>query len=315
MDEKSEKMNLRQIRYFCSVVEAGSAVHAAEQLFVAPTAISMQISQLEQQLGGLLFDRSRRPMELTSLGLFFYPRAKELLAASQRLDEEAQTIAQGNCGWLAIGFARSALFSVLPASVRLFREKYSDVHLDLFEELSEYQTEQLHKGRIDIGISRFIGPYPCPDDLHAMVLFEDPFVAALPLDHPLAKKPRVTVQDLEALPYILYPKDSKSPFGAQMRALLGGMGANPVVSYEAIEIHTALALVGAGLGFTLVGRSISVNNRADVAFVPVESLETSSSMVAFSRRDNGNAFVDHFLEVLAMVSRDELNTFDQTNTV
>jgi DNA-binding transcriptional LysR family regulator len=299
-------MNLRQVKYFCTVVEAGSAVQAAEQLFVAPTAISMQISQLETQLGGLLFDRSRRPMELTSLGYYFYPRAKELLAASLRLDAETKTLAQGKSGWLAIGFARSALFSVLPASVRLFREKYNNVHLDLFEELSEYQPEQLRKGRIDIGISRFLGGYECPDDLCGTVLFDDPFVAALPLDHPLARQTSIHARDLAALPYILYPKDSKSPFGAQMRAMLGTLGVNPDVSYEAIEIHTALALVGAGLGFTLVGRSIAINNRPDVAFIPVEALPASTTVVAFSHPKNKNAFTDYFLEVLTTVSINEV---------
>ena len=105
-------MNLRQLKYFCEVVEARSAAHAAERLFVAPTAISMQLSQLEQHVGGLLFDRARRPMELTPLGRFFYPRAKELLSQARRLDDEVRGIAVGNRGWLGVGFIRSTLFSV-----------------------------------------------------------------------------------------------------------------------------------------------------------------------------------------------------------
>ena len=68
-------MNLRQLRYFCEVVDAGNARAAAEKLFVAPTAISMQISQLEELLGGSLFDRRTRPMTLTPLGQFVYPKA------------------------------------------------------------------------------------------------------------------------------------------------------------------------------------------------------------------------------------------------
>ena len=62
-------MNLKTMRYFCEVVEAGSAANAAERLFVAPTAISMQLAQLESQLGGELFDRSRRPVSYTHLTL------------------------------------------------------------------------------------------------------------------------------------------------------------------------------------------------------------------------------------------------------
>ncbi len=70
-------MNLRQLRYFCEIVEAGSAAAAATRLHVAPTALSMQLGQLEDQLGGELFDRSRRPMELTALGRYFGKRLAE----------------------------------------------------------------------------------------------------------------------------------------------------------------------------------------------------------------------------------------------
>src|SRR5881394_246102 len=124
-------MNLRQLRYFCEVVETGSAVRAARRLFVAQTAISMQLAQLEETLGGALFDRSRRPMELTALGKFFYPRARELLIEDRRLEEEARGLAAGKRGWLGVGFVRSVIYSVLPDAVRAFREAYPEVQLDL----------------------------------------------------------------------------------------------------------------------------------------------------------------------------------------
>src|SRR5206468_10550495 len=86
-------MNLRQLRYFCEIVESGSAVAAASRLHVAPTALSMQLGQLEEELGGELFDRSRRPMELTALGRYFHPRARMLLAEAKHLQEEARGVA------------------------------------------------------------------------------------------------------------------------------------------------------------------------------------------------------------------------------
>lgn len=291
-------MNLRQLRYFCEVVEAGSAAHAAERLFVAPTAISMQLTQLEEHLGGELFDRSRRPMQLTSLGKFFYPRAKELLSEATRLDDEARGIAAGRRGWLGIGFVRSALFSILPRAVRRFREQFPDIHLDLVEVLSEYQPTKLREGRIDVGIGRFIGSPEQPADLTNAVMVDEPFVAAIPIDHPLARQASLTGADLSSLPFILYPKDPMSPFGPQMLALLQAAHGHPVVSYEAIEIHTALALVGAGLGGTLVGKSIAENNRSDVAFLPLEDIKESSRVVAVTRKGEDSKLVASFLEVL-----------------
>ena len=292
-------MNLRQLRYFCEVVEAGSATHAAERLHVAPTAISMQLGQLEAHLGGELFDRSRRPMEPTPLGRFFYPRAKELLLQAARLDDEAKGLATGSHGWLGIAFTRSATFSVLPRTIRQFRAAYPQVQLDLVEALSEYQPAQLRQGRIDIGLSRFIGPCEAPPDLRHAVTLDDPLVAALPLHHPLAGRTSLRAAELADIPFILYPKDPISPFGQQIVAALKAAGAEPAVAYSAVEIYTALSLVAAGLGATLVARSIAENNRTDVVFLPVDDIATSTTVVAVTRADEKSRLVSAFLDILA----------------
>ena len=292
-------MSLKTMRYFCEVVEAGSAANAAERLFVAPTAISMQLAQLESQLGGELFDRSRRPMALTDLGKFFYPRAKELLQQMSRLDSEARGIASGSGGWLSIGFTRSATFSLLPRAIRRFRAAYPEVQLDLVEALSEYQPAQLRQNRIDVGLSRFIGDFEAPDDLTHAVKLDDPLVAALPIHHPLARRKSLTAAALAEVPFILYPKDPLSPFGQQIVAILKAAGgAEPTVAYGAVEIYTALALVSAGLGATLVGRSIADNKRNDVAFIPVRDIHASTTVVAVTRNNESSKLVAAFLDIV-----------------
>ncbi len=242
-------------------------------------------------------------MELTALGKFFYPRAKELLTHAERLDDEVRGVATGSWGWLAIGFTRSAIFSLLPTAIRNFREQCPDVHVDLVETLSEYQAEQLRQHRIDLGISRFIGPFERASDMHYEVILEEPFVAALPVGHPLAKQGSVSVEEFTSLPFILYPKDSRSPFGRQMFSLLQEVGGTPVVTYEAVEIHTALALVGAGLGGTVVGRSIAENSRSDVACIPISDQAIGTSVVAVTRRDEDSRLLASFLSMLRDVAR------------
>lgn len=292
-------MNLRQIRYFCEVVAAGSAVHAAQRLHVAPTAISMQLAQLESLLGGELFDRSRRPMELTALGKFFHPRAQELLTQAQRLEDETKGIAAGSHGWLGVAFARTSTFSILPRAIRRFRDAYPQVQLDLLEAVSEYQPEQMRQGRIDIGISRFLGDIKVPADLHYTTIMDDPLVAALPVSHPLAQRSSICLADFATVPFILYPKDIHSPFGQQMLDILRQAGVTPVIAYSAMEIYTTLSLIGGGLGGTLVARSISENKRPDVAFVPVSDIRTTTTLVAITRPDEDNKLVTAFLEILA----------------
>lgn len=291
-------MNLRQLRYFCETVECGGGKHAAKRLFIAPTAISTQLGLLEQHLGGTLFDRSTRPMKLTSLGKFFYPRAKELLLQAGRLDNESRGIASGSWGWLGIGFVRSTIYSILPNTIRSFKEAHADVHLDLVEVLSEFQAEQLRQRRIDIGISRFIGSFEHAPDMNYKQILDDPFIAAISIDHPLAKQSSISITEFRKLPFILYPKDARSPFGQQMLEILHEKGIDPPVNYEAIELHTALALVGAGLGGTIVGSSTVENNRKDVRFIPIHDIDSGTSLVAVTRKDEDNKIIDFFMDLL-----------------
>jgi DNA-binding transcriptional LysR family regulator len=272
-------MNLKQLRYFCEVVETGSVAQAATTLFIAPTAVSMQMSQLEAEIGGDLFDRSRRPMELTQLGQHFYPRAKELIVAAARLKEEVVGVAAGQRGWLAIGFARSAMFSVLPRSIRRFRQRFPDVHLELLPMQSEQQAPELLSGRIQIGLSRFLGPYARVDGLEYEIVLRDPFVAALPKGHPLARRKAISAAELDSTPYIVYPKIRQSQYAEDVSALLRGAGATPAVAYYADEIHIALGMVASGLGFCLVGRSVSEGARGDVVFVPLSDIEAAGEIV------------------------------------
>lgn len=291
-------MNLRQLTYFCETVEAGSAVQAASRVFVAPTAISMQISQLEAELGGELFDRSRRPMELTPLGHYFYPRAKELLADATRLKEAAQGVAAGHGDLLAIGYTRSSIFSVLPQAIRAFRKSRPGVQVELLTMLSEHQPAQLASGRIQIGISRFLGAFAAPEGLVYTKVVDDPFVAALPPGHPLGKRRALRVADLDAIPLITYPKDPLSRFASESVRLLLKAGGHPVIAQEAMDIHSALGLVASGLGYCLVGRSVMTGSRDDVTFMPLAGVDAATTLVAVTRANEKNALVQEFARVL-----------------
>ena len=245
-----------------------------------------------------MFDRSRRPMELTALGKFFYPRAKDLLLEDRRLEEEARGLAAGKRGWLGVGFVRSTIYSVLPNAVRNFCESFPDVQLDLVELLSEHQPAQLRSGRLHLGISRFIGAFDQPSDLRYTVLFEDPFVAVLPKGHRLARKASLSFTEIAGLPFVSYPKDPMTSFALQVLAMLRAGGVKPHVVYEAIEIQTAFGLVAAGLGVTLAGASVTQHNRTDVAFVPLSDRDTHSKVVAVTRADEDSKLVAAFLATL-----------------
>lgn len=296
-------MNLRQLRYFCQIVAAGSAAAAAGRLHVAPTALSMQLGQLEEDLGGELFDRSRRPMELTALGRYFFPRAKMLLAETQHLHEETRAVAAGDSGVLAVGYTRSTIFTILPNAIRDFRGKHARVKVEILSMLSEHQHAELQSGRIQVGVSRYLGPVAPVEGLEFRHLLDDPFVVALPATHALARRKSLRARDLDATGLITYPKDPQSRFAEHTVALLRSSGGQSPVAYEAADIHTALGMVASHLGFCLVGRSVSRGGRDDLTFVPLPELKDQAAVFAVTRVGEGSKVVASFVESLVRTSR------------
>lgn len=293
------KITVKHLRYFCEVADSGTLARAAERLFVAPTALSMQIAQLEQLVGGALFDRSVKPMVLTLLGHFFLPRARDVLAQGNRLEEETRDMATGRKGWLGIGFVRSLLYSVMPLAVQVFRQRHPEVKLELIELLSENQPAALRNERIHIGLSRLNKPSEPASGLRHTPLFDDPFAAAVPAKHPLAKRDSASLAQLGALPFISYPKDPASSYAQHVMAVLHGAGAHPKVGHEAIEIHTALSLVAAGLGYAIVGASVATRGPSDVVFLALPELTTRTHVLAVTRDDDDSILVASMLSTLA----------------
>lgn len=296
-------MNLRQLRYFCEIVDAGSAVAAASRLHVAPTALSMQMGQLEDDLGGELFDRSRRPMELTALGRYFHPRARMLLAEADHLHDEARAVAAGESGVLAVGYTRSTIFSIVPNAIRAFRAGRSRVKVEILGMLSEHQHAALQSGRIQVGVSRYLGPVEPVPGLEFTHLLDDPFVVALPATHALAKRRSLRAADLDAAGLITYPKDPQSRFAEHTVALLRSSGGRSPVAHEAADIHTALGMVASDLGFCLVGRSVSHGGRHDLAFVPLPGLRDQAAVFAVTKAGESSQVVTAFVEALVRTSR------------
>jgi DNA-binding transcriptional LysR family regulator len=296
-------MNLRQLRYFSEIVESGSAVAAASRLHVAPTALSMQLAQLEEELGGELFDRARRPMELTALGRYFHPRAKALLAEAKHLQEEACSVAAGRSGVLAVGYTRSTIFSILPKAIRVFRTSHPEVKIELISLLSEHQHPALQTGRIQVGVSRYLGPVAPIEGLEFAPLLDDPFVVALPVTHPLARRKSLRPADLDHVGLITYPKDPQSRFAEHTIGLLRSAGSQSPVEHEASDIHTALGMVASNLGFCLVGRSVEQGSRGDLAFVPMTKLNDKAAVFAVTKAGETSKLVSAFVSTLLTTTR------------
>lgn len=297
-------MNIKQLKYFCKVVEAGGISQAAKEFSLAPAAISLQITALEKELNGELFNRGSRPITLTRLGEFLFKKAHEVIFNFEKLEKDAHQYASAKSTELNLGFVRSVMFNLIPETIKLFSEKYGHINITLKEVLSEYQPELLSEGAIDIGFTREMQLHENSADhtLSRELIFIDPLVAAIPINHYLSRKNFITLRDFCNSPFIIFPSDPKSRYSLHILEQFSECGVQPAVSHRAVEIHTALALVGAGLGVTLVGKSTIPNNRQDIIFLPIEDFTCLSYIYAVYHAKNSNPNIGNFIEMMKRVA-------------
>lgn len=288
-------MNLRTLRYFVVLAEELNFSRAAERLHVAQPALSQQIRGLEKQLGAQLVDRARRPLRLTEAGSYLYTEARQILASCEQVALGAREIGAGARGWLAVGFTRSSMYSVLPPALKAFHRTYPQVELKLFEMVTEEHADALREGRIHIGIGR--QPTPVAGCTTRVLLREQLNVVLAP-DHPAAAADEVRIPDFADTPLILYPGHASAQFARSVESLYRDAGFAPPVEYRTFEIQTAIALVAAGLGVTFVGESVAAHGRADVVYRKLADTDATTMLAATYFSADPSPHLRAFLECL-----------------
>jgi DNA-binding transcriptional LysR family regulator len=149
-----------------------------------------------------LFVRDRRKVLLTEAGRAYLEEARVIL---ERVDLAQQVVRQagrGEIGSLSFGYEESTLYSIFPDVVRLYKERFPRVALDLREIPTAEQTEALLRGGIDVGL---VQEPVTSEELRVETVLYKPLVAALPDEHLLADKPQVALEDLAEVPFVYLP--------------------------------------------------------------------------------------------------------------
>ena len=276
-------LELRHLRYFSAVARELSFSRAAEQLHIAQPPLSRQIRSLEDELGAVLIDRSARPLRLTPAGRFFQIQAQQILDRMDEVQRATTRIAGGGRTWYGLGFVPSTLYGALPEVIRRFRKAQPAVELSLFEMTTIEQIEALKAGRIDIGFGRLRIE---DDGISGELVRNEPVLAALPEKHRLLDHKNLTLAKLAAEPLILYPAKPRPSYADQVLEIFHSRGLKPVIALEANEVQTAIGLVVAGLGYTLVPGSVKALDRAGVVYVALSDADVTTPIIMNRRRDD-----------------------------
>ena len=278
-------LDLRLVRYFVVVADHRHFGRAATALRVAQPSLSRQIRRLEQQLGARLLDRTPQGTRLTEAGEVLLPAAKALLRSAARA--AAQTRAAAQPSRIAIGYTTGLI--VTPAARELRRQHPdADVHTVHLEWNAARQSLLDH--RVDAVVTRL--PFPT-DQLHVTILYDEPRVLVVPLDHRLAGKESITLDDIadEPMPRV---RDSDPTWSAFWRVdpRPDGRRAPDGPFIDALEDKFEVIAAGQAVAITAGGSHISAL-RPDLTTIPLEGVEPSHVVVA-CRADDRSRLVAAF---------------------
>ena len=279
----SGNLDLELVRSFLVVAEHRHFGRAADELHVAQSSLSRQIRRLEQQVGATLLDRTPRGTELTEAGRVFLPQARALLRAAEQAVAKARAVATTNR--ITIGFTVNV--TITPA-VRELRHRHPDADVRTTHLGWTDPHTALLEHRVDAVVARL--PFPT-DELHVTVLYDEPRVLVVPLDHRLAGKESVTVADIgdEPMPRGLDPvwdafwRVDPRPDGS--RAPDG-----PLIN----SVEDKIELIAGGQAVAILPRSAPIAAlRPDLTTVPILDIEPCHVVLAI-RADDRDRLVTAF---------------------
>jgi len=286
-------MELRHLRYFVTVAEHKSFRRAAEQLHVSQPPLSMQIKQLEAELGLVLFERTSRSVRLSAAATNLLQMASSILSQADHLVATAKQQAKGEVGTLAVGYLPAALGPLLSAALRSFSEAHPRVQVSMVEQRVPSQIAALMAGALDLGM--MFGPVDKPE-LASELLRESPVTLALPPQHRLAKKSKIRLNELNGEQLVLMRPDLVRGFYDPFLAACAAAGVVMPVSRYTNDFASKLWLVGAGFGVSPTMPPPAGYVGSNVVYRPVVADLPHWKLFLIYRQNNRSQVLANFLE-------------------
>ena len=256
-------MTLQQLEYIAALDTYRHYVTAAEKCHISQPNLTMQVRKLEEELGLRLFDRQKKPLEVTAAGQIIVTKARQVLREAEHIREFAKSERESLQGRFNLGIIPTLAPYLLPLFLPTFAEKYPEIELNIIEKQSSGIIDDLESGALDMAL--LVTPLG-ESGIREIPLFYEPFLIYLPPSHELRKKKLVKTGDLE--PSELLVLDEGHCFREQSLSICGKakkMNTSPV-AFQSGSIEALKGLVRKGMGATLVPE-LSLNEHMDKGYV------------------------------------------------
>lgn len=269
------RFTLRQLEYFVAVAEAGTVTAAADHVHLSQSAMSTALADLERVLGvQLLVRHHARGVTLTPSGEELLISARELLRQAEDLDTSAHSLGEGLVGRVRLGCFAILSPYLLPPLLAAVEEEIPGLEVEPIEEPLDGVEAGLHEGRFEVALTYDLG---LGEGIERTELLQIRPHALLASSHPLSTADSVRLADLASEPFVLLDLPHSRDY---FRAAFTAAGVQPQIRYRTRSAETARALVGRGLGWSLL--NLRPTNNQSVEGRPVVAQELADTVPALS---------------------------------
>ena len=239
-------MTVKQLQAFLAVASCGNFADAAARMFLSQPALSLIIKGFEDELGGKLFLRSTRRVQLTAEGAAFLPKAKELITHWQNTTEDLRLRLALKKGKIAVAAMPYFAATALPALLKRFKCAYPELQVEIHDVVAENVVELVRSGAIELGVT--FKPNAL-NGLEFSPLYSDRFVAVLPADYEITT-PIITWTKLLESDFITlqHPSGIRSSIESELEKV----GIHLTVAYDCHQLATVGQLVANNFGVAVV---------------------------------------------------------------
>jgi len=274
-------VNIRQIRAFLAVISAGGFTRASELLNISQPALTVRIRQLEEQIGVRLIDRSARTLELTREGREIFPAFQKLIKDFDGVIADISEYTSGQRGLLRIAALPSFCTGPLAALFVDLKTRTPNLSFILRDAVGHRIPEMVRQEEVDFGIGVEGAVEP---DLDYDALCEDRLMAIFPSGHPLEARQTITLDDIAPYPLVLL--DRETSVRRMVDRAFAGLGKPITQACEATYMATAVSMVRAGLGISLLPSSaVEINIYKDIVARAVDNSEMTRRIVIIRKKN------------------------------
>jgi len=290
-------MELRHLRYFLAVAENKGFVKASSSLHIAQPAISRQIRDLEQELGAVLFERSKSGVTLTLPGECFLKDVRQIFTLLEEAQSRARRSQSGYSGALSIGVVETfAWHEAITQGLQKFQHQCPEVVLNVALMSSPEQLAAIRDQRLTAGF--LFNRDPEDEVFEGIVVLTTESVLAVPESSPYATHPPRSLADLRDENFVFIQRAQNPSHYDRIIHACHSAGLTPRIVQSGTTDSSNLSLVAAGLGLTIVPAATESRKPKSVVLVPVGDLNVVTTMELVWRRDCHLPELKNFVEIL-----------------